>query len=88
MSTTSATPQSVIDEARWQAVLVRDRRADGLFWYGVVTTGIYCRPQCPSRLARRENVRFFQTPAEALAAGLRPCRRCNPDGKTVAMEQC
>jgi len=67
------------DAARWQAVLDRDHRADGVFWYGVVTTGIYCRPQCPSGPAKRENVRFFETRAAARAAGLRACRRCHPD---------
>jgi len=77
----SAPAQSVTDEHRWLAVLARDYRADGLFWFGVVTTGIYCRPHCPSRRARRENVRFFASPAEARAAGLRPCRRCSPDAK-------
>jgi AraC family transcriptional regulator, regulatory protein of adaptative response / methylated-DNA-[protein]-cysteine methyltransferase len=64
--------------ARWRAVSSRDRAADGLFWYGVVTTGIYCRPHCPSR-PRAENVRFFATRAAARAAGLRACRRCHPD---------
>jgi AraC family transcriptional regulator of adaptative response/methylated-DNA-[protein]-cysteine methyltransferase len=66
------------DAARWQAVVGRDRSADGQFWYGVVTTGIYCRPHCPSR-PKRDNVRFFETPAAARRAGLRPCRRCRPD---------
>jgi len=81
----SSTPvRSVIDEDRWKAVLARDQRADGLFWLGVVTTGIYCRPHCPSPRARRENVRFFASPAEARAAGLRPCRRCDPDATGTA----
>lgn len=71
-------PQAFGDDARWQAVVGRDRSADGAFWYGVVTTGIYCRPHCPSR-PKRENVRFFATQAAAHAAGLRPCRRCRPD---------
>lgn len=65
-------------EARWRAVRERDPSADGQFWYGVVTTGIYCRPQCPSR-PKLENVRFFETREAARAAGLRPCRRCHPD---------
>lgn len=47
--------------------------------YGVVTTGIYCRPSCPSRAPRPENVRFFADRGEAEAAGLRACRRCRPD---------
>ena len=66
------------DEARWAAVSVRDRRADGAFVYGVVTTGVYCRPGCASRAPKRDNVRYFATPAEAEAAGLRPCKRCSP----------
>jgi AraC family transcriptional regulator of adaptative response/methylated-DNA-[protein]-cysteine methyltransferase len=66
------------DEARYQAVRSRDARADGLFYYGVVTTGVYCRPGCAARLARRENVRFHDTPEAAERAGFRPCKRCRP----------
>lgn len=66
------------DEARWAAVSGRDAAADGAFVYGVLTTGIYCRPGCASRAPRRQNVRFYGTPAEAEAAGLRPCKRCAP----------
>lgn len=66
------------DEARWAAVRGRDRGADGAFVYGVLTTGVYCRPGCASRAPRRANVRFFGTPDEAEAAGLRPCKRCAP----------
>jgi AraC family transcriptional regulator, regulatory protein of adaptative response / methylated-DNA-[protein]-cysteine methyltransferase len=66
-------------EACWQAVKYRDRRASGRFCYAVVTTGIYCRPDCGARLALRENVRFFATPDDAKAAGFRPCKRCRPD---------
>lgn len=87
MAIVSAVSPPAIDDARWWAVLARDRRADGLFWYGVVTTGIYCRPHCPSRPAKRQNLRFFATPGEARAAGLRPCRRCDPDGMPTAAGQ-
>ncbi len=66
------------DEARWEAVLHRTPEADGKFVYGVLTTGVYCRPVCRSRRPRRQNVRFFDTPAQAEAAGLRPCKRCQP----------
>src|SRR5512138_2075423 len=66
------------DQSRWEALVRRDRLAAGAFLYGVVTTGVYCIPQCPSRLPRRENVRFFSTCEEAERAGFRPCRRCNP----------
>lgn len=71
------------EAARWQAVLARDPAADGHFVYAVRTTGVYCRPSCPSRAARRENVRFFTLHAEAEAAGFRPCRRCRPDQPSV-----
>ncbi|MBG0776841.1 MAG: bifunctional DNA-binding transcriptional regulator/O6-methylguanine-DNA methyltransferase Ada [Desulfovibrionaceae bacterium] len=67
-------------EERLRAVIERDRDADGAFVYGVRTTRIFCRPWCPSRRPRPENVEFFATPAEALAAGYRPCRRCRPEG--------
>jgi AraC family transcriptional regulator of adaptative response/methylated-DNA-[protein]-cysteine methyltransferase len=64
---------------RWEAVVRRDRRADGIFYYSVRTTGVYCRPSCGSRRARRENVRFHGTGQEAEAAGFRPCKRCRPN---------
>lgn len=67
---------AIIDTSRWQAVLDRDPAAG--FVYAVVTTGVYCRPDCPSRRARRENVRFFDSNAQAEAAGFRACLRCRP----------
>jgi AraC family transcriptional regulator of adaptative response/methylated-DNA-[protein]-cysteine methyltransferase len=68
---------AVIDpDAAWRQLLNRDRRA--AFFYGVMTTGVFCRPGCSSRLPRRENVRFFETPDAAQRAGLRPCKRCKP----------
>jgi len=72
----------ISDEAAWTAVLARDRRSDGRFVTGVLTTGIYCRPSCAARHPKRENVRFFASGAEAQAAGLRPCLRCKPDELT------
>ena len=66
------------ESARWQAVLNRDERADGVFVYGVCSTHIYCRASCPSRRPRRENTRFFETPASAQRAGFRACKRCRP----------
>jgi AraC family transcriptional regulator of adaptative response / DNA-3-methyladenine glycosylase II len=65
----------VCDRAR----LARDARFDGRFFIGVVSTGIYCRPICPSRTARRENVRYFRSAEEAVAAGFRACLRCRPE---------
>jgi len=73
------TPDALNPEAAWTAVLARDRRADGRFVTGVLTTGIYCRPSCAARHPKRENVRFFATGPEAAAAGLRACLRCKPD---------
>ena len=67
------------DEARWQIALAKDRRFDGAFVTGVHSTGIYCRPSCPARPPKRENVSFYATPAAAEAAGLRACLRCRPD---------
>jgi AraC family transcriptional regulator of adaptative response/methylated-DNA-[protein]-cysteine methyltransferase len=67
-----------IDEARWAAVVSRDAQADGQFYYAVRTTGVFCRPSCGARPARRENVSFFATTAEAEAAGFRACKRCRP----------
>jgi AraC family transcriptional regulator, regulatory protein of adaptative response / methylated-DNA-[protein]-cysteine methyltransferase len=64
--------------AMWQAVLDRDKRYDGQFVFAVRTTGVYCRPSCPARRPRRENVRFFDQPAQAEATGYRPCQRCHP----------
>ena len=61
---------------RWEAVLRRDRAADGEFVYAVATTGVYCRPSCAARRPRRENVAFFDSPDAARAAGFRACRRC------------
>jgi AraC family transcriptional regulator of adaptative response/methylated-DNA-[protein]-cysteine methyltransferase len=64
-------------ETAWEQVLCRD--SDAEFFYGVVTTGVFCRPECKSRRPLRENVRFFGSAAEARAAGLRPCLRCAPE---------
>ena len=76
---TSHTKMPEADADRWRAVRERDRNANGLFWYGVLTTGIYCRPHCPSRQAKRQNVRYYLSREEARAAGLRACKRCHPD---------
>lgn len=66
-------------DPRWPRVLARDRTADGQFYYSVATTGVYCRPSCPSRRANPKNVRFHNSAADAQAAGFRPCQRCKPD---------
>lgn len=67
-------------DSHWQAVLDRDREFDGEFVYAVKTTGVYCRPSCASRVAKRVNVAFFDTTMEAAAAGFRACKRCHPNG--------
>src|SRR5207253_4313846 len=75
------------DDACWKAVKRRDRAADGTFFYSVRTTGVYCRPSCAARLARRENVAFHHTCADAERAGFRPCKRCKPNGLGPADQQ-
>jgi AraC family transcriptional regulator of adaptative response/methylated-DNA-[protein]-cysteine methyltransferase len=67
------------DEARWDAVVHRDHRADGHFYYSVRTTGVYCNPSCAARLALRRNVAFHATREDAERSGFRPCKRCKPD---------
>jgi AraC family transcriptional regulator, regulatory protein of adaptative response / methylated-DNA-[protein]-cysteine methyltransferase len=66
------------NDSRWQAVLARDANQDGLFVFAVSSTGVYCRPSCPSRRPRRENVTFFSQPDQAERAGYRACLRCRP----------
>jgi len=76
-----ATAQLVDDtqeDARWHAVAARDRHADGAFVYAVRSTGVYCRPSCPSRRPRRSVVAFYETATDAERAGFRPCKRCRP----------
>ena len=67
-----------INARRWQAVVARDAALDGAFVFGVSSTGIFCRPSCPAKRPRRENVRFFDHPLEAEQAGYRACLRCRP----------
>ncbi|HEY1611247.1 MAG TPA: bifunctional DNA-binding transcriptional regulator/O6-methylguanine-DNA methyltransferase Ada [Paraburkholderia sp.] len=68
------------DDARWRAVAAHDASADGAFFFGVRTTGVFCRPSCASRQPRRENVEFFACAEDARAAGFRDCKRCRPGG--------
>jgi AraC family transcriptional regulator of adaptative response/methylated-DNA-[protein]-cysteine methyltransferase len=75
------------DADRWAAVVRRDSRADDAFFYAVRTTGVYCRPSCAARSARRENVSFHPTAAAAEAAGFRPCKRCRPNEASLAARQ-
>src|SRR5204862_535677 len=63
----------------YSALAARDARFDGVFFVGVASTGIYCRPVCPARTPRRENCAFYPNAAAAQGAGYRPCRRCRPE---------
>lgn len=85
METTVA--REIRDEERWAAVLAKDARRDGEFVFAVKTTGIYCRPSCPARPALRQNVEFFDTPALALSAGYRACKRCKPEGDSPSQQR-
>ena len=75
------------NDPRWAAVITRDPAAEGAFVYAVKTTGIYCRPNCPSRRAKFENVIFHNTSTEAEQDGFRPCKRCQPDQRLAATRQ-
>src|SRR5256714_14271864 len=75
------------DEARWRAVVERDPRANDAFFSSVATPGVYCRPSCASRRARRENVSFHASCADAERAGFRPCKRCRPNEPSLAERQ-
>lgn len=66
-------------DAAWRAFEARDRHSDGRFVGAVKTTGIYCKPSCPARRPKRENMDFYRTPEDAQAAGFRACLRCTPD---------
>ena len=77
-----ATP-SVADDPRWARIVARDETADGHLWYSVSTTGVYCRPSCPSRIPNPKNVQLHDTLVSARATGFRACRRCNPDGPST-----
>jgi AraC family transcriptional regulator of adaptative response/methylated-DNA-[protein]-cysteine methyltransferase len=72
------------DAERWNAVVRRDSKADGHFYYSVKTTGVYCRPSCAARRARRENVQFHASCEAAERAGFRACKRCQPNGPALA----
>jgi AraC family transcriptional regulator of adaptative response / methylphosphotriester-DNA alkyltransferase methyltransferase len=72
--------QEALTDDRWQAILNNDVSYDAHFFYGVKTTGIFCRPSCGSRPPKKENVSLFQTAEQALNAKFRPCKRCKPTG--------
>jgi len=78
---------TVTSDPRWAAVVARDSKADGAFYYAVKTTGVYCRPSCGARTPRPENVVYYRTAAEAERAGFRACKRCKPDRDSLAERQ-
>lgn len=77
----------VSEDIYWQAVLTRDTQCDGVFVYAVQSTGIYCRPSCPARRPKREQVLFFCLPDAAQQAGFRPCQRCEPQNTATRNSQ-
>ncbi len=74
------------DDRRWNAVVGREQSADECFYYAVMTTGIFCRPSCSSKLPNRENVEYFISSQDAQASGYQPCKKCKPTGTTVNEE--
>ena len=84
---TEFAPMNVNAEQAWQKVLARDAAADGAFVYAVGSTGIYCRPSCPSKRPIRQVVSFYPSPADARAAGFRACRRCRTT-ESLASSSC
>jgi AraC family transcriptional regulator of adaptative response/methylated-DNA-[protein]-cysteine methyltransferase len=78
MPVTRSNSSNLNDGQRWEAVVARDDRHDGEFVFAVSTTGVYCRPSCPARRPRRENVSFYSRPEQAEKAGFRACLRCRP----------
>ncbi|MBP1744629.1 MAG: transcriptional regulator with only domain, AraC family, partial [Firmicutes bacterium] len=71
--------QSLTNNKKWQALTLCRSEYDGVFFYGVRTTGVFCRPSCRSREPKRENVEFFDSARDAVSSGFRPCKRCRPD---------
>ena len=80
-------PSYSTNAQRWAAVVKRDRAADTHFFYGVISTGIYCYPSCPSKASLKENTVFFQTREDALKHGLRACKRCQSDDEPLLVRQ-
>src|ERR1700733_561005 len=81
-----ATASSVAEDPRWARIVARDKTADGHLWYSVVTTGVYCRPSCPSRVANPQNVQLHDNLESARGAVFRPCNGCNPEGLSADAE--
>ncbi|MBD8497927.1 bifunctional transcriptional activator/DNA repair enzyme AdaA [Paenibacillus arenosi] len=75
--------QELIVDEQWQAIISNDASYDGMFFYAVKTTGIFCRPSCKSRIPKKDNVRVFQRAEQALSEYFRPCKRCKPTGQRM-----
>jgi AraC family transcriptional regulator of adaptative response / methylphosphotriester-DNA alkyltransferase methyltransferase len=76
-----------MNDESWQAIVLSDAAYDGKFYYGVITTGIYCRPSCKSRVPVKTNVKLFENSLQAIAENFRPCKRCKPDGGRLPNEE-
>jgi AraC family transcriptional regulator of adaptative response / methylphosphotriester-DNA alkyltransferase methyltransferase len=76
-----------MNDESWQAIILNDASYDSKFYYGVITTGIYCRPSCKSRVPVRKNVKLFENHLQAIAENFRPCKRCKPDGGRLPIEE-
>jgi O-6-methylguanine DNA methyltransferase len=76
-----------MNDESWQAIVLSDSSYDSKFYYGVITTGIYCRPSCKSRVPVRKNVKLFENHVQAIAENFRPCKRCKPDGVRLPIEE-
>jgi AraC family transcriptional regulator of adaptative response / DNA-3-methyladenine glycosylase II len=79
-------PSGLDDERQYQAAISKDARFDGVFFIGVSSTGIYCRPSCPAITPKREHMRYYRTAAAAQEAGFRACKRCRPDASPGSPE--
>lgn len=75
--------QNIITDEKWQAITTNDANYNGIFFYAVKTTRIFCKPSCKSRVPRKENVTIFKTAEEALNEGFRPCKRCKPTNEKL-----
>jgi AraC family transcriptional regulator of adaptative response/methylated-DNA-[protein]-cysteine methyltransferase len=84
---TSPAAPRLRDAAKWAAVVARDATFDGVFYFSVETTGVYCRPSCPARRPKRAHVRFHVSAEDAEHAGFRPCKRCRPDQPSLFATQ-
>ncbi|TFE19646.1 bifunctional transcriptional activator/DNA repair enzyme AdaA [Cohnella luojiensis] len=76
-----------MNDEYWKAIVLSDEAYDGKFYYGVVTTGIFCRPSCKSRVPVKTNVKVFENSVQAQSEKFRPCKRCKPDGGRMPIEE-